>query len=66
MSRSRKKTPMWKQRNDKDFKRYSNKMIRHADIASGSSFKRVMCSYDICDWSFRPVDDDDKKKAARK
>jgi len=66
MSRSRKKTPIWKQRNDKDFKRYSNKMIRHTDIASGAAFKRVMNPYDICDWRFPPVDDDDKKKAARK
>ena len=64
MSRSYKKTAIWKQRNDKDFKRYSNKMIRHRDIASGAAFRRVMCSYDICD--FACLADKDDKKAVRK
>lgn len=50
MSRSRKHTPIFKLKNDRDFKRYSNKMIRHRDIPSGGAFKRVMCSYSICDY----------------
>ena len=50
MSRSRKHTPIFKLKNDKDFKRWSNKMIRHKDIPSGGAFKKVMNSWDICDY----------------
>lgn len=66
MSRSYKKTAIWKQRNDKDFKRYSNKMIRHTDIASGSAFKRIMETWDICDFKKRIKDKDREKIAKRK
>jgi hypothetical protein len=50
MSRSRKHTPIYKFHNDRYFKRLSNRIIRHRDIPSGGAFKRVMCSYDICDY----------------
>ena len=50
MSRSRKHTPIFKLKNDKDFKRWSNKMIRHKDIPSGGAFRKVMNSWDICDY----------------
>ncbi len=64
MSRSVKHTAVYKQRNDKDFKRLSNKMIRHRDIPSGCAFKRVMCTYDICDYKW--FADKGDKKAVRK
>lgn len=50
MSRSRKKTAIFKQKNDKWYKRHSNKKIRKTDIPSGGAFRRVTNSYDICDW----------------
>ena len=50
MSRSRKRVTIWKQPNSRYYKRLSNKRIRKADIQSGGMFKRVMDTYDICDW----------------
>jgi len=65
MSRSRKKTAIWKQRNDKDFKRYANKRVRNAEeVDDGRKYKRLLESYDICD--FRWFAKDDKEKARRK
>jgi len=64
MSRSLKHTAIYKQHTDAFFKRYSNRMIRHRDIQSGGAFRRVMCSYDICDW--KHVADKGDKKAVRK
>ena len=49
MSRSRKKTAIFKQKNDKWYKRQSNKKIRKTDIPSGGAFRRVVNSYHICD-----------------
>ena len=51
MSRSRKKTAIFKQKNDKWYKRRSNKKIRKTDIPSGGAFRRVVNSYDICDYA---------------
>jgi hypothetical protein len=50
MSRSRKKTAIFKDKNDKWYKRHSNKKIRKTDVPSGGAFRRVANSYDICDW----------------
>lgn len=44
MSRSRKKTAIFKQKNDRYYKRLSNKRIRKTE------FRRVVNSYDICDY----------------
>ena len=51
MSRSYKKTPYWGQPKDSTYKRLSNKKIRRFrdTLANGSAFKRIQCSYDICD-----------------
>jgi len=66
MSRSRKKTAIFKQKNDKWYKRYSNKKIRKArDIPSGSVSRRVVNSYDICDYA-RFADPEEVEKATRK
>ena len=51
MSRSYKHTPIFKQPNDKDYKRLSNKIIRRKDIPSGGAFKKVMSSWNICDYA---------------
>jgi len=66
MSRSRKKVAVWKLRNDKDFKRYSNKMIRHRDIPSGGAFKKVMNSWDICDFKCSPHKAEPNERSVRK
>lgn len=50
MSRSRKHTQVAKQQNDKFFKRLSNKIARRTDLQSGRAFKKVMDSWDICDF----------------
>ena len=73
MSRSRKKTAIFKQKNDKWYKRYSNKKIRKTDIPSGGAFRRVVNSYDICDYkclcsgnSRWTPDPEDVEKSVRK
>ncbi len=66
MSRSRKKTAIFKQKNDKWYKRHSNKKIRKTrDIPSGGAFRRVVNSYDICDYA-RFADPEEVEKATRK
>ena len=74
MSRSRKKTAIFKQKNDKWYKRHSNKKIRKTDnLPSGGAFRRVVNSYDICDWrclcsavsKWKP-EPEDVEKATRK
>ena len=52
MSRSYKKHIIFKCKNQKFFKHLSNKKIRrNFEIPSGMAFKKVHCSYDICDYS---------------
>jgi len=69
MSRSR-KYPIWKQKNDQDFKKYSNKRIRNFPMLVGMKgsklIKQLLCSWDICDYKFHPTTEEDKKKAIRK
>jgi len=55
MSRSRKRYPGYS--DSKPFmKNYANRRIRRFpvtfDIADGCSYRKLTCSYDICDWRF--------------
>lgn len=51
MSRSYKKTPGWKGTSSFG-KRQANKRVRRTkDVPNGRSFKKLYCSYDICDWA---------------
>ena len=56
MSRSRKKTWGWtdhKTPNSKQQKRAANKTVRRSwDIPNGCAYKKLYCSYDICDYKF--------------
>jgi hypothetical protein len=55
MSRSYKKIPMTTDHGKYTYidKRMANKKVRHTkDIPDGGAFKKVFCSYDICDWKF--------------
>jgi hypothetical protein len=56
MSRSRKKVWGWTDHQSpysKIAKRYANKKVRHTeDIRSGGAYKKLFCSYDICDYKF--------------
>ena len=65
MSGSRKKTAIFKQKNDRYYKRLSNKRIRKADIPSGGAFRRVVNTYDICDYA-RFAEPEEVEKATRK
>jgi len=74
MSRSRKKLAIWKQRNNRWYKKQASKAVRRADIDSGGMFKKVYSSYRICDWKIheyqhclnRDWTDEEKEKARRK
>lgn len=54
MSRSYKKTPISKDHTN-GMKKFANKKVRKykGEIEDGNSYKKIFCSYDICDWSFR-------------
>ena len=56
MSRSRKKTWGWTDHqtpNSKQQKRFTNKTVRRSwDIPNGCAYKKLYCSYDICDYKF--------------
>lgn len=55
-SKSRENVRVWR-------KRQANRAVRAADVASGGAFKRVYCSYDICDYKFHcPTDPKAKRK----
>lgn len=56
MSRSYKKNP-WitdhQAKTTSNDKKFANKKVRHAeDLPNGGAFKKVSCSYDICDFKF--------------
>lgn len=62
MSRSYKKQ-IHKQRNDKCYKKLSNRLIRrYKDIVNGKFFKRILDPWDICDWAFKSDDEKDRRK----
>ena len=55
MSRSYRK-PVAKLKNNTFFKKYYNRKVRlirknNQDMASGNSYKKYNCSYDICDFN---------------
>ncbi|HAH17786.1 MAG TPA: hypothetical protein DCL29_02025 [Eubacterium sp.] len=51
MSRSYKKHPRVKDKNNKGMKKYANKKVRHTkDIPNGKAYKKVFESWDICDY----------------
>jgi hypothetical protein len=53
MSRSFKHVPIIKDATCKKYgKRFANKKVRHSNIDSGSSYKKVYESYNICDYSY--------------
>lgn len=66
VSRSRKKHPVVKQKNDKWFKGYSNRKIRHSSIQSGGMFRKVLDTWCICDWRYYPTDKEDIERSFRK
>ena len=54
MSRSYKRSPICKDRNDKAKKRQASKAVRRtADVPGGNRFKMFYCSWDIRDWRSR-------------
>lgn len=54
MSRSYKKSPVSTLAKDSFMKNYANRRIRRMavdeEIKEGSSYKKISCSYDICDF----------------
>ena len=57
MSRSYKRIPVCKQQNYKLGKKQANRLVRKTKepIANGSAFKKVFCSWDICDYRTEPT-----------
>ena len=53
MSRSRKKHPYMTDGPNKWAKRQASKRVRRKDVSDGANYKKVYCSYDICDFKFR-------------
>ena len=54
MSRSYKKSPINKERNNKVGKRLASRAVRReSDVQNGRQFRKIYCSWDISDWSFR-------------
>jgi hypothetical protein len=51
MSRSEKKNPIICYGKNPGSKRQSNKKVRKSDIGNGNNYRKVFCSYDICDAS---------------
>ena len=67
MSRSRKKTAVWKQENDGFFKRWANVVVRHReDVSNGCEYKKLFETWSICDWKWFPEPGDNIFKARRK
>lgn len=80
MSRSFKKTPIYKGAPDRGSygKKLANRKVRRSNnISDGSKYKRLFCQYDIHDyimtgfdepvnWNWRAETDDDKRRRMRK
>lgn len=66
------KYSIWKQHNDKFYKKLSNKLIRRFLIKlekgfkNTKLFKQVVNKYDICDYKWIPRNKEDLIKAKRK
>lgn len=56
MSRSYRKNAIFKQKNDSYYKKLANRAVRNKpvdyDIPDGKAYKKLMCSWDICDFRF--------------
>lgn len=56
MSRSYKKEPVVKDYN-RDSKKYANRKVRrkfkNCDYSNGNAYRKLCCSWDICDYKFR-------------
>jgi len=68
MSRSYKKSPVEKLKNDKKMKKLLSKKVRKAEnLVDGSHYKKCMNMYDICDFrSFITKDDIEKNEFLKK
>ena len=54
MSRSYKRSVICKGQNNKKGKRLAGRTVRRAsDVPNGNCFKKLYCTWDICDWRFR-------------
>ena len=66
MSRSYKKEPVVKDYN-RNSKKYANRKVRrifkNCDYPNGSAYKKLYCSWDICDWRFRETYREYEKRA---
>lgn len=64
MSRSKRKTPGWKDRNT-FMKNYANRRIRRKpidyDMSSGGNYRKETSPWDISDWKFLLYTDDQVK-----
>jgi hypothetical protein len=70
MSRSRKKHPIIKD-HSKGSKTLANKKVRQVLknldlLIKGNWFKKIFNTYDVCDWIYRPRNEEDKIKFSRK
>ena len=64
MSRSRKKFPMVKcEKSCKTGKHFASRRVRRykGEISNGSDYKRLYCSWDICDYYFSVSEEDIKR-----
>ena len=61
MSRSFKKSLVAKDKNNKYNKRCANKRVRRYDdiISNGKHYKKIYESYDICDYAFMALNEDE-------
>jgi len=66
------KHPIYKDGNDKYFKKLSNKKIRRylknltKGFKSKTFFKKIECPWNICDWKCEPMNEESFKIAKRK
>ena len=68
LSRSYKKYPCCKdERSCKNGQRFANKTIRQYNdvIPNGKAYKRLYCSWDICDYKFVAFTKDEQQRCAR-
>jgi len=65
MSRSYKKTPCYSSKTDKFFKSYANKKLKNIDLKNGSMYKKIFCSYNICDWKCIHSEQDDLRSRTK-
>ncbi len=63
MARSRKNVGVYKDRNPWA-KRQANKKVRRYKgvLCNGKMYRKLYCSYDICDWIFYSDDEKSKRK----